>query len=65
MYFHSIGVVASWRGVRDPELHKTAETFEMKKQQQEFLQKQKELFPSKAGDSKDEFSGMGGFKRLR
>jgi RNA-binding motif X-linked protein 2 len=62
------GVVASWRGVRDPELHKTAETYEMKKKQTEYLAKQKELFPNKTGNdetSKDEIGGIGGYKRIR
>lgn len=58
-------MVASWRGVRDPELHKTAESYEMKKQQQEFRQRQKELFPTKGDQPKDEITGLGGYKRLR
>jgi RNA-binding motif X-linked protein 2 len=61
------GVVASWRGVRDPELHKTAETYELKKKQAEYLAKQKELFPNKSNEeiSKDEIGGIGGYKRIR
>jgi RNA-binding motif X-linked protein 2 len=61
------GVVASWRGVRDPELHKTAEAYEMKKQQMELREKQRELFPNTSSSSgnPEEITGMGGSKRIR
>jgi RNA-binding motif X-linked protein 2 len=67
------GTVASWRGIRDPEIHKTAQSVEMKRRAEleklaieaNIAAKVSTSAAKSGSSSRDEISGIGGLNRTR